>query len=490
MPKYVTNPPDASALMTSARSFGKYDLAGALADLIDNSIKAKAKTVALTCDFKDRDPEIRVRDDGTGMDPKELHTAMRPASTHPSADRSPDDLGRFGWGLKSASFSQCQCLTVLSRKGTALSGAVWDLTKIDGWSMGVLSAAEAKDLCASELQNGHGTEVIWRDCDRLTEGRSLDHLQFNTLVALARKRIALIFHRFLTGEGRARKLVITLNNQPIEASDPFYRRHPATQPLPEDILKHGRSKITVRPFILPHFSKLNSTEQQRIGGAEGLLKNQGFYVYRNHRLILSGTWFRLVRHGELSQIVRIGIDIPNSLDSEWKLTLDKSDAQLPAWLQARLRTVVQKVRGKASDVYRGKGGRVKHGGATAVWERYARHGEVRYRINRAHPLIQAMKSSDETGRTKAITASLMAIEQGFPVDAFGADVTETPKAVIQTFPDVDKLHELVKCAVPPLLHQESDNMKVVIEKLKGMEPFHTHWTAVESFLKDKGWMDA
>ena len=60
---------------------------------------------------------------------------------------------------------------------------------------------------------------------------------------------------------------------------------------------------------------------------------------------------------------------------------------------------------------------------------------------------------------------------------------------MQTFSDVEKLHELVKCAVPPLLHQEGDDMKVVIEKLKRMEPFHTHWTAVESFLRGKRWMD-
>ncbi len=100
--------------MMSARSFGNYDLAGALADLIDNSIKADAKNVWILCKFNNGDPIVSVRDDGHGMSAMELEQAMKPASTNPTAERSPDDLGRFGWGLKSASFSQCRELVVLS----------------------------------------------------------------------------------------------------------------------------------------------------------------------------------------------------------------------------------------------------------------------------------------------------------------------------------------------------------------------------------------
>ena len=126
MAEYVSNPPDAAALMTSARSFGNYDLAGAIADLIDNSIKANAGRVDLSCIFSGGDPEIRVLDDGTGMSKEELQAAMRPASSNPLEERLPGDLGRFGWGLKSASFSQCRRLIVVTRRDDALSGAVWD----------------------------------------------------------------------------------------------------------------------------------------------------------------------------------------------------------------------------------------------------------------------------------------------------------------------------------------------------------------------------
>ena len=112
--KFITNQPDATSLMTSARSFGNYDLPSALADLIDNSIKAQSHHIKLSCLYNSGDPEIRVVDDGYGMTRDELHIAMRPASANPLADRSPDDLGRFGWGLKSASFSQCKKLMVIT----------------------------------------------------------------------------------------------------------------------------------------------------------------------------------------------------------------------------------------------------------------------------------------------------------------------------------------------------------------------------------------
>ena len=114
--EFTRNEPDAVALMTSARSFGNYDLPGALADLIDNSIKAEARHIKVTCRYNSGDPRVSVLDDGYGMTQEELHAAMRPASANPLAERSPDDLGRFGWGMKSASFSQCKRLTVISSK--------------------------------------------------------------------------------------------------------------------------------------------------------------------------------------------------------------------------------------------------------------------------------------------------------------------------------------------------------------------------------------
>lgn len=491
MTHYVNNPPDAVALMLSARSFGNYDLAGAIADLIDNSIKAKARTVSVSCLFNEGAPEVRILDDGTGMSRDELHAAMRPASASPLEERSPDDLGRFGWGLKSASFSQCRQLTVMTRRHGELSGARWDLADIADWKMGILSDSESSRLCNADLQADSGTEVIWRDCDRLSEDGSLDSNAFNALISHARERLALIFHRFLSGEARSGKIAILLNGTPIPRFDPFYRRHSATQTLEKETLSvSGDRKIEMQPYILPHYSKLRSTEVETVSGSEGLLKNQGFYVYRNDRLILYGTWFRLVQHGELSQLVRVSIDIPNSLDNVWKLTVDKSDVQLPVALRSRLLQLVAKLKGRSARVHRSKGGKLHLGGPTEVWQRFARHGEIRYAINRDHPLIESMFAEGAADRTKAITAALSAIEQGFPVGKFGIDVSKDIDAIHQTAANPTDFRNFLMAALPPLLADVGGDLDALVELLKKTEPFSTNWTAVEDFLSTEGWISA
>ncbi|WP_095088933.1 ATP-binding protein [Mesorhizobium sophorae] len=253
--KFEKNPPDAASLMMSARSFGNYDLPGALADLIDNSIKAGAGEVALTCDFAGGAPAIRIRDDGHGMSGAELRQAMRPASANPLAERSPDDLGRFGWGMKSASFSQCTRLSVLTRKGKEMSGCVWDLADVDGWRMGILEPDEIAGMASPDLLAKNGVEILWSNCDRLSENGTLTVSEFNALVVHARNRLALIFHRYIAGEVRGRRLVIRLNGQKVDPWDPFYRDHEATQELEPEPLEIAGRTIDIQPFILPHYSK-------------------------------------------------------------------------------------------------------------------------------------------------------------------------------------------------------------------------------------------
>ena len=488
MTNFISNPPDASALMTSARSFGNYDLAGAIADLIDNSIKAKAKRVSLYCEFRGGAPEVRIIDNGEGMSAEELFAAMRPASANPMAERSPDDLGRFGWGMKSASFSQCSHLIVISRRGGALSGAAWDLDSIDDWKMAVFSPREAAAICGEELSTSDGTEVIWKRCDRLSENGTLTSDDFNELISHARRRLALIFHRFISSEGNAPKLEIALNGQAVPRFDPFYRDHDATFLLEmEPIPVPGGTKIKVQPYILPHYSKLKSSELESLAGEEGLLKNQGFYVYRNNRLILYGTWFRLAQHGELSQLVRVSIDIPNSLDGMWKITLDKSDAQLPAVLRSRLRQLVAKLKGRSSRVFRSKGGRLTRSGPTPVWNRFARKGEIRYAVNRDHPLVEALYSRASEDRGQAVTAALTAIEQGFPVASFRQDADLNLDSIHQSPANPAEFLDLLNAAVPALLSEVDGDFKALWDLLKNTEPFSTNWAFVEDFLSKEGW---
>ncbi len=486
--KFEANPPDAPALMMSARSFGNYDLPGAVADLIDNSIQAGARDVALTCDFDGGSPSIRIRDNGHGMSATELRQAMRPASANPLTERSPDDLGRFGWGMKSASFSQCTRLTVLSHKAPEVSGCVWDLDDVDGWRMGILEPDEIADMASPELMLNEGVEIVWSNCDRLSENGTLTVSEFNALVVHARNRLALIFHRYLAGEVRGRRLVIRLNGQKIDPWDPFYRDHEATQELEPESLRIAGRTIDIQPFILPHYSKLMPNQYDRLGGEEGFLRNQGFYVYRNHRLIISGTWFRLLRHGELSQLVRVRVDIPNALDHVWKITIDKSDAQLPVALRSRLHQIVDGLRRRSSSVYRSRGGRLDRSGTTSVWSRHARAGEIHYSINREHPVIEALLRVGTDEQKRAASAAIKVIEQAFPVSAFGRDSVSQLDSIHQTLSDPQAFRADLISTLPLLLDQVDGDIEALVALLRVTEPWCEAWKTTETVLQEKGWL--
>lgn len=488
--KYETNPPDATSLMVSARSFGNYDLPAALADLIDNSIQAGAREITLTCRYNDGNPEIRVRDDGHGLSGRELREAMRPASSNPLTERSSDDLGRFGWGLKSASFSQCTRLTVLSHQGKELTGCIWDLANVDAWRMGVLDDHEIVATASPEMMVKDGVEVVWSNCDRLSENCTITQAEFNSLIVHAGNRLALVFHRYLSGEVHGKRLTVRLNGRKIEALDPFYRDHEATQQLEPERLEVAGQTIDIQPYILPHYSKLLSNQYDQLGGEEGFLRNQGFYVYRNHRLIISGTWFRLLRHGELSQLVRVRVDIPNALDHLWKITIDKSDAQLPAALRTRLRQLVEGLRRRSARVYRSRGGRLDRPGTTSVWSRYARDGEVHYSINRAHPVIEALLGTGNDDQKQAASTALKIIEQAFPVGAFSQDSAREPDAIHQTLTDPVAFRADLMAAMPLLLVQVDGDFSALEKLLRVTEPWCEAWGATEAVLMEKGWTNA
>lgn len=486
--KYLQNPPDAASLMMSARSFGSYDLSSALADLLDNSIKARSRNIDIRCVRKAAGPAVRILDDGSGMTAIELQRAMRPASTNPDDERAPDDLGRFGWGMKSASLSQCRHLVVLTHHNGELAGASWDLDDLADWKMGILEDEEIRLLASSQLLEGNGTEVIWSKCDRLSEFGRVENKGFNDLVAHAKRQLSLIFHRYLGGEEGLKKLRITFNGDPLKPVDPFLRKHDATQAQPKETLTLSCQPVEVQAFILPHYSKITTSEHDQLGGEEGFVRNQGFYVYRQHRLIMHGTWFRLMRHGELSQLVRVAVNIPNSLDATWKITLDKADAQLPTGLKSRLKDIVEGLKRKSGRTFQSRGGRIKNEtGKTSVWAKYVRNGELRYYLNREHPLIARMLEDEDQERAKSFAAALGIIEDCFPVISIGEDYLARPDMMNQSAVNRDTFVDKLDAALPALLLQANGDFNILREILASTEPWCAQSNLVAQHLTDKGW---
>ena len=473
--------------MATARSFGNYDLATALADLIDNSIRAEAAKVSILFEPIEDDVVVRIRDDGIGMDRDELVAAMRPASAHPEDLRERHDLGRFGWGLKSASLSQARKLTVVSWKDEGYTAAIWDIDNLEDWSMELMVGDDAFNLLKATPISKSGTEVIWSQCDRLLDqhvSSSLD-VQLNEKISHASKQLSLIFHRYLSGETK-HKLVIELQGFSLKPIDPFMTKHPATQTIDEDIIKlRGKEKIAIQLFIIPHFSKLTVEEREMLGGDEGLVRNQGFYVYRNKRLIIYGTWFRLIPHGELSQLMRVRVDLPNTLDKDWKITLDKSDAQLPVALRSGLKELLKNFGKRSVSANKKKGVDLTIDKKEPVWKRIVYNGRIRYQINRDHPFIwELIAESQDSDITRE---ALKLIESYVPTESMVKDRQVSQLDQVQPITDPEIFETLIDACFMTCLRQAGrqptlDEFLIFANK---MEPFSSQWRYSESYIRNK-----
>ena len=293
MPKYVLNNPSPDVLMNSMRSIG-YSFKTAMADIIDNSISAHATEIKIYTPINDN-LYIAFYDNGEGMNRDELLNAMKYGSHRDSYDET--DLGRFGLGLKSASLSQCRKLTVASKKDDTISAFCWDLDSVletKEWDCLELDDQEINvipkiDVLRDAVQ---GTLVVWQNFD-IAYKKSNGHVQeaLSEDVEEAEKHISLVFHRFINRPFNPLKIFI--NEDKVKGFDPFLEDHPKTDSQKPSIIKCEGVDIKIQQFILPHMNDLSNEDVERLGGDELLRSGQGFYIYRNDRLIIYGTWFRL-----------------------------------------------------------------------------------------------------------------------------------------------------------------------------------------------------
>lgn len=420
----VDSAPNASYLMESTRSVG-YSFESAIADLIDNSISAGSKNIKIFS-TPSSDPFVAILDDGCGMSEEELREAMRYGS-NPNEERTERDLGRFGLGLKMASLSQCRVLTVASKKNDAISICRWDLDRVieqNGWALQIFELHEMGKLpILNDLRaQGSGTLVVWEKLDRMPNNQSSISRSMADNLDVARQHISLTFHRFMNEESGAQKISIELNNDAIVPSDPFLSKHPSTDPLPEERILIDGEEVVIKPFILPHPSKIKAADSKLMGGKENLRRLQGFYIYRNKRLIVPGTWFRLTSTGELRNLARVRVDIPSSLDFLWEVDIKKSSATIPPAFKSAFIQFLSNVTSRSERIYAFKGKRLPRDKRTYVWDKLDCRGEYKYAINRDHPLINNIKKELNDDSCRNLERLLDVIEQSVPFAAIYADM--------------------------------------------------------------------
>lgn len=415
--------PFAPSLIESMRSLG-YSFPSAIADLLDNSISAKARNIDIIS-TPGIEPSLIILDDGNGMTEHELCEAMRYGSSNPLETRREDDLGRFGLGMKAASLSQCRKLIVVSKKKEKICAYSWDLDYVidrESWMLMGFKEEEMLQFPHIDqlLDKEHGTYIYLSEFDRIKEGTSNLSETFNKCLDDMINHLALVFHRFID-EG----LTIRVNQLELEARDPFLSYHRATQRKRESSFRINNEKITLKPFILPHLSKLSQDDLDKVGGKDRLRSEQGFYVYRNKRLIIWGTWFRLERKDELNKLARVMVDIPNSLDYMWSIDIKKSAATLPDIIKKNMYNAVYEsvLCSEAVHTYRGRKEK-KDKDIEYVWERVKVRDGYEYQINRKIPQLELLQSTLDESQLGLLSSVINTIEEAFPVSALYVDAAK------------------------------------------------------------------
>ena len=475
--KYQTTQaiPEASSMIETFRAIG-YSIEAAVADILDNSISASANNIWIDFEWKGSETWLAIKDDGLGMNNEELVQAMRPGSKNPNESRGAKDLGRFGLGLKTASFSQCRVLSVISRKGDyAPVYWTWDLDFVNQtgkWDLIKYLPSPVFEKQINEIRSG--TIVVWNDIDRLVKHFSSDDKaaldKFLLIMEQIKKHVAMVFHRFI----ESGKIKIWFQQRIVEAWDPFLINHPATQKFPEEPLNNA--KIKLRGFVLPHKSKLTEEEFRMAEGPKGWNEQQGFYIYRNERLLLAGDWLGMFRKEEHYKLTRIMVDLPNSLDAEWQIDIKKSVARPPLALRDQLKAYASKVRTYSVEVYRHKGKVLQRKYATVqfhpVWQEKLRHGKRFYEINREHPILKNLITS-LNGKGSELNELLRYIEETVPVPLITIKESENPENQGQPFEGIDQnpLLKVMKQMFDKLiLEGKSDDQAKAI--ILNIEPFN------------------
>ena len=478
-------PPKPSPLIESIRAIG-YSLSTALADLVDNCIAARAETIQILTSLEAPDLKIGILDDGVGMTDGELLEAMRLGSRSPLEERAESDLGRFGLGLKTASFSQCRMLTVVTRTNGTIASARWNLDHIaesGRWQVQVPD--DLTSIPWTEHLGSSGTLVVWEQLGHRTDNgdSSRNMADFVRQMDETRSHLELVFHRYLSGEPGRRSVSIQMNNRPLEPFDPFHSRHPATIAGPEERIRVADENVLVQAFTLPHHGKVTPAEWERYGGPEGYVKNQGFYVYRERRLIIHGTWFGLARQTELTKLARVRIDMPNTLDGAWKIDVKKASAQLPPPVRERLRRIIEPLGAASKRVYRTKGRKLIEENRIPVWNRIQNKNQISYRINDEHPMVLDLLSRLPPEARGDLLRVIEVAGTSLPMDALFADLGGDAESVVG---DATSEPALRYAALATFGHLRSAARSIedVLTMMRVAEPFRSNWERTEEIIRE------
>lgn len=466
--------------MHSLRQMG-YSFESAISDIVDNSISADGKIIEIDFPSNPTSIYISIVDNGCGMDSDELFQAMKYGSKNPLESRDNNDLGRFGLGLKLASLSLCKILTVVSKKNGQYFGMRWNLNNIsdeDDWYIEELSDLEIE--CIHSIQKLHrnesGTLVLWEDFDfmyKISGGKLYNEI--TSRLADSIFHLSLVYHRFLS---RPHEISILVNDKPIMPLDPFLSSNKKTRSLrsPEYISVTDENdierKIRIEAIVLPFHQDLTSQDINDLGGIQRLSTMQGFYVYRNNRLIIWGTWFKMKPDSELTKYARIKVDIPSSLDSIWQIDIKKSNAQLPSKIRNVLSSYVEEVMNTSikRSTHRTT---LKNRDITHLWETHQnRDKKLVFKVNRKSAIFQNLSQNISESDMIFVEDFIEYLEKSLPYqDLYVEQANNNISIELDEYEMSKMISGSIQFSKNIARLSPSLEAKVIVEKVCNIEPF-------------------
>ena len=336
--------PDPISLLESNRNLG-YSIDEAVSDLIDNSISAGATEISYEMHWNLGKPYFLLKDNGLGMsfENNELINSFRLGSRNPLDERDINDLGRFGFGMKTASLSQARSLSVISKKeGSSILARSLDLdfiAKNNKWRLKKIDNTEIEYEISYLNDLKSGTVIRWDNWDRAPSKEE----DFFSLKEEINNYISVCFHRFIE-----RGVKILDHDYPINSCSPI--------PSGEGSQEFSRIHLTQNKdaeqiaYVLQHPKNWN--ENYEVKKAlnsfrlfEGFERQQGIYIYRCDRLLTpKGGWLGLLKKGNAAKLARVVINYPNNADQMWSLDITKTNASIPYVFRKEIKKLINTVK--------------------------------------------------------------------------------------------------------------------------------------------------
>jgi hypothetical protein len=338
-------------------------------------------------------------------------------------------------------------------------------------------AEESAELITPLEDVASGTLVLWEILDRIVMP-GFTTQDFLDLADRVERHLAMVFHRYLS----TRRVRISINGRAIEPWDPFLTAHQVTYSSPIESVAGERGVVLIQGHVLPHRQRLTASEHRAAGGPDGWTAQQGFYVYRNERLLVTGHWLGLGQSRswtkeQAHQLARLRIDISNTADAEWKIDIRKSTARPPIYLKHRLVRLAEDIRERARRVFGHRAQPVRIGSEPTLQAWRAEHfgGSVRYRINEEHPAVKAvLEEPGDLG--PQIRAMLRIIEETIPVQRIWLDAGDSATSHRQPF--AGESHEAVNAVMTVvfrnLIQRKGLSPAAAKAQLRRTEPFFSY----------------